>query len=215
MTKRVVTEELRLVSYADARRAKRIKDGDTLLFAPRIRWWMPIDWLTLLICWAAGNGHWYQPWTWLNMARHCHAAKAVWWLGQLMCVQETSIEPHFLALSELVRRWPGKIDVYRPSFKSDEDRQRCVWMMVRIARRPYGWFNLIRVALHHLPIVWRLLPKDSDDWESSRWPPFCSMAVSMADRYGDLDPCPHKSDRLTEPGDLAESKRYRYIGTLT
>ena len=53
-----------------------------------------------------------------------------------------------------------------------------------------------------------------NDDDASTWPPFCSQAVSMADRQGGIDPVPNLADRLTEPADLSRSEFYEYRFTL-
>jgi hypothetical protein len=87
--------------------------------------------------------------------------------------------------------------------------------MMDLVCRPYGWFNLQVIGLHHLPVIWRLLPKDNDDNDDSRWSPFCSMAYSRAARNGGLDPVPGKADRETAPDDLAMSPLLEYQFTLS
>ena len=86
--------------------------------------------------------------------------------------------------------------------------------MIGITGKRYGWLSLFRAALLHLPVFRFLVQPDTDDLETPRWPPFCSQAVSMADREGGVDPVPNLADRLTEPGDLARSSFYRYMFTL-
>jgi hypothetical protein len=204
-----------LCDYDHARRL--IQNGDVLLFSPRVRWWAVWDWWTLLIaigtCWLRLSSEkrcWWVP----------HAGMAGWWGKTLMCIQETSIADHHERLSELVRAWPRKIHVFRPDWIDPDcfvhspgtaSRDR----MVRIASRPYGWLNLLRVALHYVPVLWRVLPRDEDDLEESALPPYCSAAVSEALRTGGgLDPCPQTPDRLTTPRDLALSPRLVYLFTI-
>jgi len=123
---------------------------------------------------------------------------------------------HLERLSQLVRRYPGVIDVYqlKDGYKADYDRDLAIETHKSICMRPYGWWNLLRLVPRHFILLRRLFPKDTDDQGKSRMPPFCSMAYSMSDRAGGIDPCPNLADRETEPCDLAESPYYRKAFTL-
>lgn len=180
-------------NYIDARRD--IRDADLLLFRRRNR-------LTRLIA-VAGR------------SEYVHAAMAGWWNGRLMCVEMTSCGGRAQLLSNIVRRWPGVVDVYHANAVHRRfSRRRALLAMIGITGRQYGWMNLCRAALLHLPAFRFLALPDTNDLEHSTWPPFCSQAVAMADRAGGIDPVPNLADRLTEPGDLARSAFYEYRFTL-
>jgi hypothetical protein len=184
-----------IVPYSAARR--NIRDGDLLLYRPR-------DWYTRLIAVAGRSGY-------------VHAAMAGWWGGRLMNVEMTSGGGRAQLLSNLVERWPGAIDVYRANAARRRfSRQAAVRAMIEITGKRYGWFNLFRAALFHMPLVRFIVSPDVDDAEDSpRWPPFCSEAVAMACRRGGVDPVPNLADRLTEPADLSRSPFFAYRFTLT
>jgi len=184
---------VKLVSYRRAR--WRIGQGDLLLFRRRG-----------LIA-AAGRG------------RHSHAAKAVWWDGDLFCVEIREwYGGRAVTLSSQVARYPGRIDVYAANWQNrwgEYDRDGAVRFLRRLAGCPYGWLNVAAAGLLHLPGVRLLLRADVDDRATTRRPPFCSQAVAMAERLGGGgDPVPHLADRLTEPADLARSPFYHYRFTL-
>ncbi|MCD4727102.1 MAG: hypothetical protein K8R46_05550 [Pirellulales bacterium] len=184
------------VPYRDARR--QIRGGDLLLFRPRGFVWRAIA--------VAGR------------SEYTHAAMAGWWSRRLMCVEMCSRGGRALLLSNIVHRWPGAIDVYRANASGQRfSRAAAVHAMIKITGRRYGWFNLFRAALLHLPLFRFLVAPDTDDTAESAacHPPFCSQAVAMATRAGGVDPVPNLADRLTEPGDLARSPFYRYRFTLT
>jgi hypothetical protein len=195
--------ERKLAPYAKARIL--VRDGDTLLFRPCIRWYAFWEWPWLLI------------WLFGAPTGHTHAAKVAWMWGRLFILQQTSGASHIQRLSEIVAQWPGKIDVYRPMWlpsKRSLQTRESLAEMARVCGRNYGWYNLLRVALRFCPVLWRLLPRDEDDAEESAFPLFCSAAVSRADRCGGLDPVPRKPDRLTTPSDLAMSSVAEYQFTL-
>ncbi len=198
------------VPYCDARR--QIRGGDLLLFRPRGFVWRAIA--------VAGR------------SEYTHAAMAGWWSRRLMCVEMCSRGGRALLLSNIVRRWPGAIDVYRANAsdtqQSGDDtdlasgtrqfsRDAAVHAMIEITGRRYGWLNLFRAALLHLPLFRLFVAPDTDDTAESAacHPPFCSQAVAMATRAGGVDPVPNLADRLTEPGDLSRSPFYAYRFTLT
>ena len=181
------------MDYADVRDA--IRDADLLLFRRRNR-------LTRLIA-VAGR------------SQYVHAAMAGWWNDRLMCVEMTSGGGRAQLLSNIVARWPGVIDVYQANAARRRfSRRRALLAMIAITGKPYGWLNLSRAALLHLAAFRFLAQPDTNDLETSTWPPFCSQAVATAARAGGGDPVPNLADRLTEPGDLARSAFYEYRFTL-
>jgi hypothetical protein len=185
--------EQTLVDYDEAR--GEIRNADLLLFRRR-------NVVTRLIA-VAGR------------SQYVHAAMAGWWKDRLMCVEMTSGGGRAQLLSNIVARWPGVIDVYRANAgRRRYSRERALAAMIGITGKRYGWGNLCRAALLHLPVFRFLVSPDTSDKESSAWPPFCSQAVAMADRAGGSDAVPNLADRLTEPGDLARSAFYEYRFTL-
>ncbi len=179
--------------YGEVRR--EIRDADLLLFRRR-------NWLGRLIA-TAGR------------SQYVHAAMAGWWGDRLMCVEMTDGGGRAQLLSNLVDQWPGAIDVYRANAARRRfSRRRALAAMIGITGKRYGWLNLCRAALLHMPVFRFLACPETNDLAASRWPPFCSQAIAAADRAGGVDPVPNLSDRLTEPGDLARSPFYDYQFTL-
>jgi hypothetical protein len=180
-------------AYADVRR--EIRNADLLLFRRR-------NCLTRLIA-VAGR------------SQYVHAAMAGWWKDRLMCVEMTSGGGRAQLLSNIVAPWPGVVDVYRANASRRRfSRERALAAMIAVTGKQYGWANLCRAALLHLPLCRSLLRPDTNDAASSTWPPFCSQAVAIADRAGGIDPVPNLADRLTEPADLARSPFFEYRFTL-
>jgi hypothetical protein len=179
--------------YSEARR--EIHDADLLLFRRR-------NWYTRVIA-VAGR------------SEYVHAAMTGWWKDRLMCVEMTSGGGRAQLLSNIVAEWPGVIDVYGADAVGRRfSREKALAAMIAITGKRYGWLNLLRAALVHLPVFRFLVPPDTDDIEASRWPPFCSQAVALADQAGGFDPVPNLADRLTEPADLSRSPFYSYRFTL-
>lgn len=182
-----------LVAYSDVRH--EIRDADLLLFRSH-------NWFSRLIS-VAGR------------SQYSHAAMTGWWKDRLMCVEMIRGGGRAQLLSNLVSRWPGVIDIYRANANHRRfSRERALGAMIGITGRRYGWFNLSRAALLHLPVFRFLASPNTDDFDASTWPPFCSQAVAAADRAGGVDPVPNLADRLTEPGDLSRSPFYSYRFTL-
>jgi hypothetical protein len=150
---------------------------------------------------------------------HCHAAKAAWWGDDLFCLEIRQwCGGRAVTLESQVARRPGRIDVYQVNPDNrwpHYNRAAAVRFMRRLCGCDYGYASLIGTALLHLPVVRLFVRPNVDDDSPSARPPFCSQAVSMADRLGGgIDPVPHLADRLTEPADLARSPFYRYRFTL-
>jgi hypothetical protein len=184
---------LAVVRYPEIR--EQIRDSDLLLF--RRRGLISI----------AGRGD------------HSHAAKAAWWGKDLFCVEVREwLGGRAVTLSSQVRRFPGRIDVYRtnPDDRWPEyDRARATRAMRRLAGCDYGYTGVLLAALLHLPIIRLFVRADVNDDTITRRPPFCSQACAMCDRLGGgVDPVSHLADALTLPSDLARSPFYTYLFTL-
>ncbi len=193
-------ENMTRVKYEDVRH--EIWNADLLLFRKR-----EIGLLDGVIA-IAGRGV------------HSHAAKAAWWKNDLFCLEVREFHGgRAVSLSSQVKKYPGRIDVFRPNADNrwpDYDTDKALEVMRKLAGCDYGYWNVILTAMTHLP-VFRIFvrPDRSDDTALDlRRPPFCSQAVSMADRLAGVDPTPQLSDRFTEPADLARSPFYKYQFTL-
>ena len=172
-----------------------IEDGDLLLF--RRRGLISI----------AGRG------------MHSHAAKASWWDNDLFCVEVREFKGgRAVTLESQVRLFPGRIDVLRANRSGrwiEYDRQGAVRYMRQFAGSRYGWYDVIRTAMLHVPLVRLFIRPDTNDTSLTARPPFCSHACALADRIGGgVDPVPHLADHFTEPADLARSPFYEYLFTL-
>lgn len=181
----------------------QIRSADLLLFRPC--WWALHS---KLIC-VAGR------------TDYSHAGMAGWLrlmgLPMLYCLEMVAGGGREIPLAQQVEWYPGLIDVYEanpenrwPKF----ERVGAAAAMRRFVKRRYGFWNMLRVSLLHLPFVRLLVRPETDDQIRDGYPPFCSQAVAAACRAGGVDPVPHLADRLTEPGDLARSPFFKYRFTL-
>ncbi len=152
---------------------------------------------------------------------HYHSAKAAWWKTDLFCLEVREFRGgRAVRLSSQVERYPGRIDVFRPN--ADDrwpryDADKSLEVMRRFVGCDYGWWNVLATAVTHLPFIRILMRPDVDDESVSarKHPPFCSQAVSIAERIGGgVDPVPCLADRFAEPADLARSPFYKYLFTL-
>ena len=186
--------EQHAVSYRLAR--PKIRDGDLLMF-------------------RRGRGLIGRAIATAGRSEYTHVGMAAWWNGRLMCLETLQGRGgRAVLLSNLVERSPGRIDVYAANATRRRfDRRAAVEAMIEITDRRYGWWSLWLVALLHLPVVRFFVRPDTDD-ETNGSLPFCSQAVARACRAGGVDPVPRLADRLTEPGDLARSRFFRYRFTL-
>jgi hypothetical protein len=186
-------DDRRFVSLLEAH--KQIRDSDLLLF--RRRGLISI----------AGRGV------------HSHAAKAVWWGDDLMCVEVREwVGGRAVTLESQVKKFPGLIDVYEVNAWNVGRYNRieaAKFMRRKFAGSPYGYGHVLWASLLHVPVARIFCRPQLRDADLNGKPPFCSEAVAMADRIGGgVDPVPNLADRLTEPADLARSSFYKYRFTL-
>lgn len=155
----------------------------------------------------------------VGRGRHSHAAVAAWWHGVPMCLEVREWHGgRAVTLASQVRRFPGAIDVYAANTDRfpDLDRRNAVVEMIALAGCDYGWVNVIKAAMLHMPFIRLIHKADVNDETVSDRPPFCSAAVARSYRLGGkIDPVPGMADRYVEPADLARSAIYKYYCTLT
>lgn len=188
-----------MIRLADA----ELRDADVLLYRPG-------PWLSSWLIAAGGRGRWSH--AALAWTPRCHNPPA---RPRLLIESREWMGLRAVALEGQVRRHPGRIEVFRmPLLSIHQARGACRWLLGQTGRE-YGWTNMARAALVHLPFVRLVVRPETDDAHFDRRPPFCSQAVAMAYRLGaGVDLVPRLADRLTEPADLARSAFLEYQYTL-
>ena len=149
---------------------------------------------------------------------YCHAMMAAWTGGELRCLHTQEFRGgREESLADLVKRAPGKIDVFAPNtelFRSYRPLLAVAAMREIVGHR-YGWWAVLRVSLSHLAVIRLFVPTVTDDKANGRYPPHCSGAISRACTAGGVDPVLRLPAYLTEPGDLARSHLFsEYLFTL-
>ncbi len=184
-------------SYRTVRRD--ILSGDLLL-------WRPSGLFGKLICAASGS-------------RHSHAGIAAWIKlpsGVRRLVSLETVEGRggvVQPLSELVKKWPGLIDVYRANAGNrwlEFERAAVVTAFWdNVIGSEYGKWAAVKAALRKMLVLRMFLKPDYQDGKISGSPPFCSGAVSRWTREGGgVDPVPGLADDSTWPGHLENSSFY-------
>ena len=178
-------------NYADVR--SQISDADVLLYR---------------------GDRWYERLIGIaGRSNYCHAGMAAWWHGRVHVLQETAFDDHKPLFSEVLRTFPGEIDVYGP-YLGAFDRDLITKEMIEIVGQKYGWRNLAATIARHLPMLAGFVRPTLDDEAKSKYPPFCSAAVSRAFRVAGIDLVPNLSDDDTEPADLSRSGFLAYRFTI-
>ncbi len=159
-----------------------------------------------------------------DRAIYCHVATAYWtrdWLRDVL----HSLEflqwngPVRKPLAEYVREYPGRIDVFRPNANSrwDYNPDAAILRMVDLMREfegRYGWRNLRRVGWWFAPVLRLFGTPPSDDRANGNRAPHCSMARSLIDQKGGVDPVLNTPAYNTTPGDYQRSLFFDYLFTL-
>ncbi len=170
-----------------------------------------------LLLWRRGRGIVGRLISQLGRGLYSHAGLAAWRDGNLVTIEAMQFHGvREVPLAAHVERWPGRIDVYRsnPCCRWPFDRLAAVERMSAFLGSAYGWRNLWRAAIWHVPFVRLWVAPQLDDNSNGSLAPVCSQAVAIALRAGGVDPVPRLPDRLTEPNDLARSLFFDYVCTL-
>lgn len=153
--------------------------------------------------------------------------------GQLDCVEfREGYGGRAVNLETQVKKYPQRIDVYRPvpsytSLVFDSVTRTVITMtknfngkeVTRVMRRltglPYGWSRIWWLIKNKL-VFFRFLSKEAlmSDKILDIVYPVCSTAVAYAFNVNEFDLINNKSDEYTEPGHIAMSPRLNYLFTL-
>ena len=191
------SDSISTVRYADVRHT--LRDGDLLL-------WRPSGLFGRVICAASGS-------------RHSHAGIAAWITlpnGVRRLVSLETVEGRggvVQPLSELVKKWPGLIDVYAANAGNrwpEFDRGAVVGAFWdNVIGDYYGKLAALKSAMRKMLVLRMFLKPDYQDGTISGSPPFCSGALSRWTRQGGgVDPVPGLADDSTWPGHLENSSFY-------
>ncbi|MGA2067939.1 MAG: hypothetical protein ABSG86_23420 [Thermoguttaceae bacterium] len=176
---------------------------------------------------ARSDGHWPDRLiAWGTGSPYVHATM-IGWCGDVLMLAEARQwrESHLVTLSSQVKRWPGLYDVYRVRrpFQSG-----VAWnTMVRATGTPYGWRQLLAVALGKVlglrgqgPRAANAGPSPCGAWpypqndSAEDYPRDCSALVNFACRAGGRVPRLELPDARVEPGHFADPAFARYLCTL-
>lgn len=154
---------------------------------------------------------------------YSHAGVAAWYGDVLLCAESRELRGgRIVTLSSQVRRYPKRIDVFRPQV-SYPIRKKAAELAIKQAGHEYNYWGLFACCLLHLPILRRILRyfPDTTDVALTAWesPKFCSQLACWCYRLaakgqmGFWDPVPDLGDRFCEPGHLALSGSFRRVLT--
>jgi len=192
-----------------------IPHGAVLLFRPDRVSWRSFRWL------------WGIPIARLGRSEYCHAGMVERrsFEGRVPVCLEVLEGPggRENVLSDVVdAHYPGQIDVYKvceavgwPGAYTPEGRgQRMVNRMRQLVALPYGWWDMFRIVLRHVPFLRLVLKTPTDDDNGRVQPCVCSGAVAKAVEAGGLDLVARLPASFVQPGDLARSPFLDYLCTL-
>ncbi len=198
-----------VVPYNVARH--HIRDGDMLAYRPK--WWHIVGQIVSTV----------------GRSSVSHTAIACWDGHALDAVSMKIAGGVRDRLSNEVRKYPGRIDVYRPSatitrhvVMSDGvktkrlacDPKRMVQLARSMVGRRYGWFNIVCIAIRFLPVFRLFLRPPQGDVSIAGRDPFCSEMYAWLTKKAYTDPVPGYANRDVTPGELTRNPLYSYLFTL-
>ena len=145
---------------------------------------------------------------------YTHAATCLWVRDTLLLAEYREWHGgRIVTLSSQITKYPGAIDLYRPTCNRPLARYAAE-LMARQAGHEYGWRNIKLAALRRL-VLFRFLTgwkPQCRDTTPSKWsePKICSQAVvwslrKSAKHYGSSwFPCEGLSDKCIEPQTIAD-----------
>ena len=148
-----------------------------------------------------------------------HVAMAGQWWGQWLCLEQREFcGGRAVTLASQVKKYPERIDVFRPRNVDSRRRDQALDAMIAKMGRPYSYLNVMRCWAMHFPGL-RFLRRNlkRPNLKRASLAEHCSQAFASAWREGaGIDPVPHLDDWATEPNDLARSDRFagEYLFTL-
>lgn len=197
------------VPYNVAR--QHIQDGDMLAYRPK--WWHLVGQLIATV----------------GRSPVSHTAMAHKENGSLEAIAMRIAGGSRDRLSVEVRKYPGRIDVYRPSKtitrhfvnsdgvqeqELDCDYEKMVYLARTMVGRRYGWLSIACIAFRFLPVVRLFVRSPRDDVSIAGRDPFCSGMYSWTCKKAYTDPVPGFANRDTTPGELTRNPLFSYLFTL-
>lgn len=182
-----------MTPYSQAR--STIQDGDVLLFRGRG-----------LVSWLIRS---------YGRSPYSHAAMALWVGNVLLCLEIREFKcGRAVTLSSQVRKYSGRIDVYRPSSYYRYDGAGAAVAMLRKCGSEYGYWGVVVAWLRHLPFVRLAMPLPRENGGSATHREYCSEAVANAMRTGGGLDVHRLPDRACEPADLGWSEKLTFKHAL-
>ncbi len=182
------------LTYHDVR--DQISDGDILMFV--------------------GNGPISRFIRWGSDGSYSHCGIASWDDGQLMVYQAVFNGLQYVAASDCVRKYNGRVDWWklRPEVAATVDRSGIIEQARRHLGKPFATLGMI----HLMWLIARGRYRSNVVERADRPPPpamFCSWYVSRCYRVGGgVDLVADATDRCTSPAMLEHSELLALEGTL-
>lgn len=126
-------------------------------------------------------------------------------------------------ITSLYEQWQshaGSMDFYRPCVErypelNLHDTSEAMKFLANNAS--YSYFNLAKILVRKLPILWRFFDRGIEDEsvinvDDRSW--HCSDSVAAAYQFGGVDPVPWMPSDLVSPNDLTKSLLFEYQFSL-
>ena len=127
---------------------------------------------------------------------HSHAAKAAWWNNDLFCLEVREFHGgRAVTLESQTRRFPGRIDVFRANAEDrwpEYNRARAAAVMRRFAGCDYGYWNVFKTALTHVPAIRFFCRPALGDDRDDRWKNYL---------FDGEAPCSESEERFYDDGE--------------
>ncbi|MCC6624373.1 MAG: hypothetical protein IT385_24190 [Deltaproteobacteria bacterium] len=164
---------------------------------------------------CVGNGPMSRLIRWLSKSRASHAGIIMHWHDRILVAEATGKHGvHVWPLSNCVRKYDGRIALYRPTpatrARADLDKLRA--SIIQHLGTGYRTSSLFQIGWH---LLWSR-PRAMKD--PARRPPkrefVCSELVAACYRDAGVDLVPDVPDGYTTPGDLERSPALERVGRL-
>ena len=121
---------------------------------------------------------------------HSHAAKAAWWGNDLFCLEIREFHGgRAVTLESQAKRYPGRIDVFRANADNrwpEYNRLLATAAMRRFAGCDYGYWNVFKTALTHVPFLRFLCRPTFADQEDEGWRDYLFGGEKIPTGYNEM-----------------------------
>lgn len=142
----------------------------------------------------------------ISWSRYSHVGLVMRQRGRVLCAEATGAGVHLVIMSELTKKYDGRIDYYEWVGGSDDEREEALGFIIDQLGKPYDFGSGLRFAF---ALVFGGIQRHV---KNEKW--FCSELVAKAFEVAGMDWFAGRKTDYISPKDLKNVKALEYRHTI-